>query len=78
MDIQNDTDDDDFFVMCNPDSKDIGAALPVPPDGKKWFRLIDTSVPAPEDFLDEGFEETLPQQRLYVLPARSMAVLVAR
>ncbi|GMO52057.1 MAG: glycogen debranching protein GlgX [Treponemataceae bacterium] len=78
MDIQNDTDDDDFFIMCNSDSKDIGAALPAPPAGKKWFRLIDTSVPAPEDFLDEGYEETLPQQRLYVLPARSMAVLVAR
>jgi glycogen operon protein len=78
MDIQSDTDDDDFFVMCNPDSKDIGAALPVPPKDKKWYRLIDTSVPAPEDFLDEGCEETLPQQRLYILPARSMAILVAK
>jgi glycogen operon protein len=76
--IQSDVDDDDFFVMCNPDSKDIGAAIPPPQQGKCWYRLVDTSVPAPEDFLQCGDEEALRQQKLYVLPARSIAILVAR
>jgi glycogen operon protein len=78
IEIQSDRDDDDFLVLCNPDSKDISAALSVPPNGKSWYRRIDTSIQSPDDFLNEGSEEYLRQQKLYVLPARSMSVLVAK
>jgi glycogen operon protein len=70
-----DRDDVDFFILCNPDSKDISAVLPPSRGGQCWYRVIDTSVPYPGDFLSEGEGECLAKRRIYVLPARSMAVL---
>jgi glycogen operon protein len=70
-------DDDDFYVACNPDQKDASVTLP-PLKAKRWFRAVDTSVPTPADFLPAGSEEDLQGSHVYVLPARSMAVFIAK
>ncbi len=71
-------DDNDFYIMFNSSTRDKTVRLPVPPEGKQWYRCIDTSVAAPDDFLDDGNEELLPVQTRYVLPARSCAVLLSK
>lgn len=71
-------DDDDFFVMCNSGTKDITVKLPSAGKGKRWHRLVDTSVSAPNDFMDEPNAELLEVQKTYVLPVRTMAVLLCR
>lgn len=73
-----DTDDHDFFVMCNAGTTDVTVRLPVPAKNKKWYRQVDTSVAAPGDFLEEQQEELLEMQKTYVLPARSMAILTGK
>ena len=64
--------------MCNASVKDISVVLPSPNKGKKWYRYVDTSVAAPGDFLPENGLESLPNQRVYVLPARSTAILAGK
>ena len=73
-----DTDDNDFFIMFNSSVKDKTVKIPLPPAGKKWYRGIDTSVDAPDDFMSPGEEEILPVQNRYILPARSCALLLSK
>jgi glycogen operon protein len=70
-------DDPDFYVICNADGKDTTAFLP-PTFGKAWYRCADTSIPSPDDFLEPGQEELLGNPKVYVLPARSMVILMAK
>ena len=76
--IVADIDDNDFFLMMNSSTKDVTVTLPPPGPGKKWLRCVDTSVEAPNDFLPENEEEMLEEQSVYVLPARSFAILLSR
>ena len=73
-----DRDDNDFFIMCNTGATDMTVKTPSLNKGKKWYRFIDTSVPAPNDFTDHGSEELLEEQKTYILPARTMAVLLGK
>jgi glycogen operon protein len=75
--ILSERDDPDFYVICNADDKDTTATLPSL-SGRHWCRCVDTSVASPDDFLEPGNEEVLETQKVYVLPARSMAVLIAK
>lgn len=78
QEIVSDKDDNDFFLMMNSSVKDVTVQLPLPSEGKKWLRCVDTSVESPGDFLDEGKEELLEEQKIYILPARSFAILLSR
>ena len=71
-----DVDDNDFFVMCNSGTKDITVKIPLAGKQRRWFRVVDTSIPAPNDFLEEGKEEFLETQKTYILPARTMVILI--
>lgn len=75
---KNSTDDNDFFIMFNSGTRDITVKIPTLQKNKKWFRVIDTSFPAPNDFMDLGKEELLDVQKTYVLPSRTIAVLLSR
>lgn len=76
--IHSDKDDNDFYLMLNSSTKDKTVKLPLAPEGKKWYRCIDTSMEAPNDITVPGEEEILPVQTRYVLPARSSAVLLSK
>ncbi|MBI5242505.1 MAG: glycogen debranching protein GlgX [Elusimicrobia bacterium] len=54
------------------------ATLPAPPRGKRWRRIIDTSLPAGEDFADFGKEVLLAPQGYYLVNPRSVVVLVGK
>ncbi len=73
-----DRDDNDFFIMFNASSDDISFTLCPAPSGKSWYRAIDTSLPMPDDVPDQGKEIRIADQDSYLLPARSMAVLISR
>ena len=44
----------------------------------KWFRLVDTALPAPQDIAEEGKEFPLRSQDRYPVKARSVAIFVAK
>ncbi|MFA6029076.1 MAG: glycogen debranching protein GlgX [Elusimicrobiota bacterium] len=52
--------------------------LPPPPRGKRWRRIIDTSLPPGEDFADPGLEVELDPQGFYIVNPRSSVVLVGK
>ncbi|HZK19778.1 MAG TPA: glycogen debranching protein GlgX [Treponemataceae bacterium] len=74
----NDMDDNDFYLMFNTSQHDIRVTLPKPLKGKKWFRVVDTSLPCPHDFLLAGEEKMVQPQTTYFLPARSSGVLLSK
>lgn len=44
----------DVFVAFNAHGFEVPAALPPPPAGRKWARLVDTNLPPPRDFTPGG------------------------
>jgi isoamylase len=51
----------------------------LPDIGKReWFRLVDTSLAAPQDVAEEGQEYPLPSQETYAVKARSVVIFVAK
>ncbi|HPO01719.1 MAG TPA: glycogen debranching protein GlgX [Treponemataceae bacterium] len=76
--ILTDCDDNDFYIMYNASQRDITATIAPPLEGKKWFRVIDTSYDSPLDILETGMEEMLQNQQKYVILSRSAVVLISR
>lgn len=69
-------DDSSFYIILNGGNLDVTATICAPPEGKKWYRLIDTSYPAGEDFVDPESAPLLENQRKYVVLAAAAAVLL--
>ncbi|PIE98818.1 MAG: glycogen debranching enzyme GlgX [Treponema sp.] len=67
-----------FYIMLNSSKFDVTATLPDCIDEKAWFRVIDTSYNAGDDFLEEGSEEKLDNPQKYVVLAFSAVVLISR
>lgn len=70
--------DNDFFIAANADRTDCMVKLPTPPNGKKWYRIADTSIESEDSILSDENAEKLPGQERYVLPANSLVVLMAK
>ena len=52
--------------------------LPTIKDGRKWYRVADTSIEDDSCILDVKDAEDLFGKERYILPATSMIVLVAK
>ncbi|HSD84628.1 MAG TPA: glycogen-debranching protein, partial [Anaerolineae bacterium] len=69
--------DRDLYVMINAHWEDLAFAIQ---EKGGWRRVIDTSLPAPEDILEPGYEEPIGEARLeethYRVKARSVVVLM--
>ncbi|XP_002977130.2 isoamylase 3, chloroplastic [Selaginella moellendorffii] len=65
----------DLYMAFNAHTYAVNAALPRPPGGKRWLRLIDTHFAHPEDFCEEGVGGL--QERYSVVPF-SCIVLIAK
>lgn len=72
------TSDNDFYIAANTDIYDITLSLPLPPRGKKWFRVVDTSIEGKDCIATEGNEELLNEQMRYVLPASGFLILMSK
>ncbi|KAJ7542657.1 hypothetical protein O6H91_09G005600 [Diphasiastrum complanatum] len=44
----------DLYAAFNAHSYFVNTILPSPPDGKHWYRLVDTNLTSPDDFVEEG------------------------
>jgi isoamylase len=67
-----------LFFILNGDYQSQWVNLPSLPTGQGWYRAIDTSLPAGEDFMDAGKEVHLDPQDHYIANPRSTVVLLAR
>lgn len=68
--------DDDLHLIFNMDQCGLEFELPIIP-GRRWFRAIDTSLPAPDDLAEEG-KEVLITTSTYYANYRSCVVLVGK
>ncbi|MBZ5497323.1 MAG: glycogen debranching protein GlgX [Acidobacteriia bacterium] len=66
-----------LFLIFNADPFLQRVSLPRA-EGKRWYRIIDTSLPDREDFLDPGKELLLDPQDHYLANGRSTVVLLGR
>ncbi|GAA5175152.1 glycogen debranching protein GlgX [Niveibacterium umoris] len=71
-------DDYCLFLIMNADPKPVRVKLPPPSTGKRWLRVVDTSLPAGEDFSEPGCEQALKSASVYPAAARSTVVLISR
>jgi glycogen operon protein len=64
--------DNDLYVMINAHWEDMDFAIQ---ESYGWKRMIDTSLPGPQDILDPGYEEPIGSTH-YRVTARSVVVLI--
>ena len=67
-----------LFVIFNADFLTQFTRLPSLPAGKRWLRVIDTSLEAGDDFLDEGQEVPIDPPDHYIANSRSTVVLFGK
>jgi isoamylase len=67
-----------LYVIANAHFETQWVQLPSPRDGKRWLRIVDTSLSAGDDFLDPGREVLIDPPDHYIANPRSTVVLVAR
>ncbi|HSB68436.1 MAG TPA: glycogen debranching protein GlgX [Candidatus Methylomirabilis sp.] len=67
-----------LFVILNADFRPQHVRLPNLPSGKRWQRIIDTSLAAGEDFLDEGREVPIDPPGQYIANPRSTVLLLGK
>ncbi len=65
-----------IYVACNAFWEPIDIELPEN-DGKRWYRVVDTSLPEGEDIVPDEEAFFVPEQQYHLRP-RSAIVLVAR
>jgi glycogen operon protein len=67
-----------LFLIFNADTGSTDFHLPPMPEGFRWYRAVDTSQPAPQDFVAAGEETLLDNPTTYRLEARTSAILLTR
>lgn len=65
-----------IYYILNADHQNAWIVLPPLPDGVDWYRIIDTSLPAGEDFVDAVDEVRIDPPDHYLASARSNVILV--
>jgi glycogen operon protein len=67
--------DCDVYLAANAWQEDLVFALPAPPPGTHWLRVVDTGEVSPHDIAAPGEETRLPDQTRISVRARSCVVL---
>ena len=67
-----------LFIILNSSSHLQRVAIPAQEDGKHWYRVIDTSLPSGEDFLDLGREAALNPTDFYLANPRTTVMLLGK
>lgn len=67
-----------LFIILNADHNLQLVSIPALKDGFAWHRVIDTSLPAGEDFLDSGREIRLDPSEFYLVNPRSTVLLLGK
>jgi isoamylase len=67
-----------LYLILNGDWRAQPAKLPPITDGKRWYRLIDTSLAPGDDFLEEGKGIVIDPPSHYIANARSFVMLLGK
>ena len=67
-----------LYIGVNPHHYTITLALPEPPQGGSWKRIVDTSFPAPNDFLLEPEAGITMHGVYYDIPAKASVAFRAK
>jgi hypothetical protein len=67
-----------LFIILNEDFNLRRVDVPKLREGMSWRRVIDTSLPSGEDFLDGGKEVVLDPSDFYLANPRSTVLLLGR
>jgi isoamylase len=67
-----------LFFILNADWRGQAVKLPPLTDGKRWYMVIDTSLPPGEDFSDAGRTVRIDPPEHYIANARSTVVLLGK
>ena len=65
-----------LYIAFNAHFEPANIQLPSPPKGKKWFRIVDTSLASPNDFC-ENPKDNPPLKLTYTMPDYSAFVAKA-
>lgn len=68
--------DEHLHIMLNAYWEPLAFQLPPLSGGKRWHRIVDTALPAPEDFCELA-SAPMVEEKSYRLEARSSVVLMA-
>ncbi len=77
-DEPSDQGDYQLFILLNTDYREQRILVPPPKEGMQWYRVIDTTLAAGEDFRQEGEERLLAPADSYLANPRSTVLLLAR
>lgn len=75
--IQAEEDDNDFFIIFNGSTRRVSVTVCTPPEGKQWYRVIDTALSAPDDVILEGSQDRYIAGE-YVCVSRSVVAFLSR
>lgn len=65
-----------LYIAFNAHYQPANIQLPPPPEGKKWFRIVDTSLAAPHDFCEDP-KDSSPLKFTYMMPDHSAFIAKA-
>ncbi len=66
----------DLHVALNMEDQDLDFEVP-PMEGRSWYRLVDTALESPNDFVDPGSEVPVTSNTMHV-SARSVVILISK
>ena len=66
----------DIHVMFNMYWNNLEFEIPAI-ESRKWYRVVDTALPSPEDILESG-QEQLIEDKTYLVEGRSIVVLISQ
>jgi glycogen operon protein len=69
--------DRDIYVAMNAWSEPLGFKIPAAPSGRPWRCIVDTSLPSPEDIVEEEQGPHIPVLQVYRVQAHSLVVLIS-
>jgi len=69
--------DRDFYVAMNAYYQDLVFKIPASPSGRRWHRVVDTALPAPEDILEADQGPLVNVLDAYPVRAHSMVILMS-
>ena len=70
--------DCDLYLAVNAGDAPLDFALPKPPAGRRWWRVVDTARPSPQDIRAEGEEESVPLVARLRVASHTCVVLRSR
>jgi hypothetical protein len=76
--MEADRDFHDLYMMFNAGPDDRIFAVTPPRKGLSWYRLIDTGMAFPEDFMEEEKAPLLRPQTCYYVTGKSFVLLMAK